>query len=183
MIIDSFVIGQYTFMQRSEFQKFSLLLAYRFSLSYDEVMRRRMSQQLFVVYSFFIFQFYYYFIIFLDYKFYFQIFFRFIQDVMLLQQFVFNIMFNFDVIFINGNVYMNSEFMFFYSNNIMYVNRVVFVIDLVNRGSNLVMQFIYSSLELNIQFFQFSIKEVEFVYYKFFFFYSRFSISILDFVN
>lgn len=48
-------------------------------------------------------------------------------------------MFNFDVIFINGNVYMNSEFMFFYSNNIMYVNRVVFFIDLVNRGSNLVM--------------------------------------------
>lgn len=48
-------------------------------------------------------------------------------------------MFNFDVIFINGNVYINSEFMFFYSNNIMYVNRVVFVIDLVNRGSNLVM--------------------------------------------
>lgn len=166
MITDSPVIGQHMSMQRSESQKSPLLPAYRPSPSYDEVMRRRMSQQSPAVHSSPILQSHHHPNTLPDHKLYPQTSPRLIQDAMLLQQPAPNIMFNPDVTFTNGNAYINSELMSSYSNNTMYANRAAFATDLANRGSNLVIQPTYSSPELNTQLPQFSIKEAEPVHYK-----------------
>ena len=167
LITDSPVIGQHTSVQRNESHKSPILPAYRPSPSYEEVMRRRMSQQTPAIHSSPILQSHQHPSTIPDHKLYPQTSPRLIQDAILMQQPAPNIMYNPDVTYTNGNTYMNSELVSSYNNNTMYANRAAFATELGNRGSNLVMQPTYSSPELNSpQIPQFSIKETEPLHYK-----------------